>query len=93
MELPKLIRGLNEEPPEEAPVEPVKPIGPDMTGLTKTQIEVAKYVVSGMDNIDIARVMFISPTSVIFHTSGLMRFFKAATRYKLICILYEKGWR
>lgn len=66
---------------------------PDKSGLTPTQIEVAFFVVRGMDNREIGKRMFIEPRSVAFHVVKLMRFFKVNTRYRLICELYEKGWR
>lgn len=65
----------------------------DRASLTKTQIEVAEFVVKGLDTKQIGERMFIQPHSVAFHVVALMRKFKVNSRYKLLCKLYEQGWR
>ncbi len=72
---------------------PARMPAPDTSKMTKTQAEVAGYLAKGMRNDQIAEKLFIQPDSVKFHVCALMRIFNVNSRYKVICALYDAGWR
>lgn len=77
----------------ESPVVEVPVLQPQMSGLTRSQIEVAKLLIKGFDNREMGRRLFVEKKTIEFHVCGLMRAFNVPTRYKLICALYDAGWR
>lgn len=87
MELPT---GKPGEPEIECPLVVQSPV---TDGLTKCQIEVGKLLVKGMDNHEMGRRLFVEKRTIEFHVCALMRAFNVPTRYKLICALYDAGWR
>jgi DNA-binding NarL/FixJ family response regulator len=55
----------------EAPVRPAIP-DPSQASLTDREIEVLKLLSSGMDNAEIGRTLFISPSTVKNHISSIL---------------------
>ena len=53
---------------------PVRPTSPDpaSASLTEREIEVLKLLASGMDNAEIGRTLFISPSTVKNHISSIL---------------------
>jgi DNA-binding NarL/FixJ family response regulator len=55
----------------EAPARPAAP-DPTQASLTERELEVLKLLASGMDNADIGRTLFISPSTVKNHISSIL---------------------
>jgi two-component system, NarL family, response regulator LiaR len=55
----------------EAPAKPTVP-DPSQASLTEREIEVLRLLASGMDNADIGKTLFISPSTVKNHISSIL---------------------
>ncbi len=67
-----------------------------MEKLTKREEEVLRYVITGKNNVEIAKLLFISSHTVKAHVSAILTKFGVKTRVEAVVHaikngLYEKG--
>lgn len=55
--------------------------------LTNREIEIAKYIIKGYSNSEIAKMLFVSKSTVKVHVSNILQKTKAKNRVNLAYIL------
>lgn len=62
-----------------------------MEKLTKREKEVLKYVITGKNNVEIAKLLFISPHTAKAHVSAILNKFGVKTRVEAVVHAIRNG--
>ncbi|MFD5092127.1 response regulator [Amycolatopsis thailandensis] len=81
----RLVEAFTQGPPEK----PAAP--PALTGLTERELEVLRYVGTGVPNSDIARSLLVSEATVKTHLNRLMTKLGISSRAQAVVVAYETG--
>ncbi|MFI5558485.1 response regulator [Amycolatopsis japonica] len=81
----RLVEAFTQGPPEK----PTAP--PALAGLTEREIEVLRFVGTGMPNADIARSLLVSEATVKTHLNRLMTKLRISSRAQAVVVAYETG--
>lgn len=63
-----------------------------MEKLTKREEEVLRYIISGKNNVEIAKILFISPHTAKAHVSAILNKFGVKTRVEAVVIAIRTGF-
>ncbi|MGW4827022.1 response regulator [Amycolatopsis japonica] len=81
----RLVEAFTQGPPEK----PAAP--PALAGLTEREIDVLRFVGTGMPNADIARSLLVSEATVKTHLNRLMTKLRISSRAQAVVVAYETG--
>lgn len=63
-----------------------------MEKLTKREEEVLRYIISGKNNVEIAKILFISPHTAKAHVSAILNKFGVKTRVEAVVMAIRTGF-
>ncbi len=81
----RLVEAFTQGPPEQ----PASP--PELAGLTERELEVLRFVGTGMTNTDIARSLMVSEATVKTHLNRVMTKLGISSRAQAVVVAYETG--
>ncbi|MEV6906437.1 response regulator transcription factor [Amycolatopsis sp. NPDC051071] len=86
---PTITRRLVEAFTQGPPGQPAAP--PSLAGLTERELEVTRFVGTGMTNADIARKLLVSEATVKTHLNRVMTKLRISSRAQAVVVAYETG--
>ncbi len=81
----RLVEAFTQGPPEQPPAPSA------LAGLTERELEVLRFVGTGMPNADIGRSLLVSEATVKTHLNRLMTKLGISSRAQAVVVAYETG--